>query len=48
MAILGGGGYSANDPIYVDTIESFKEVFEDQTNKYTHIEFICSETPSSP
>ena len=39
MAILGGGGHSASDPIYVDTIESFKEVFEDQTNKYTHIAF---------
>ncbi len=39
MAILGGGGFSANDPIYVDTIESFKEVFEDQTKKYTHIAF---------
>lgn len=39
MAILGGGGHSANDPIYVDTIESFKEVFEDSTNKYTHIAF---------
>ena len=39
MAILGGGGHSANDPIYVDTLESFKEVFEDETNKYTYIAF---------
>lgn len=39
MAILGGGGHSANDPIYVDTLESLKEVFEDSTNKYTHIAF---------
>jgi hypothetical protein len=39
MAILGGGGHSANDPIYVDTLESLKEVFEDTTNKYTHIAF---------
>ena len=39
MAILGGGGQSVDDPVYVDTLESLKEVFADSVNLYKYIAF---------
>ena len=39
MAILGGGGQSVNDPVYVDTLESLKEVLADEVNLYKYIAF---------
>lgn len=39
MAILGGGGQSVDDPVYVDTLESLKEVLADEVNLYKYIAF---------
>ena len=39
MAILGGGGQSVDDPVYVDTLESLKEVLVDGVNLYKYIAF---------
>lgn len=36
MAIIGGGGHSANDPIYVDTLESLSQVL---AGDYQYIAF---------
>ena len=38
MAILGGGGQSVDDPVYVDTLESLKKVLADE-NLYKYIAF---------
>jgi hypothetical protein len=39
MAILGGGGQSVDDPVYVDTLESLKEALADEVNLYKYIAF---------
>ena len=39
MAIIGGGGHSADDPLYVDTLESLKEALADGVNAYKYIAF---------
>ena len=39
MAILGGGGQSVDDPVYVDTLESLKEALADEVKLYKYIAF---------
>ena len=39
MAILGGGGQSGDDPVYVDTLESLKEALADEVKLYKYIAF---------
>lgn len=39
MAIIGGGGHSSDDPLYVDTLESLKAALADEVNAYKYIAF---------